>query len=490
VDVNASAFASTTVVGTLDFFEWNWDGDDSFEEDTGATATAQHTYRDLGEHTIQVRVTNSYGETGYDATGVSVIEPWIHSMGGAADDHIEAIAYDGEGNIYAAGWTLSYGEGSSDVLLLKYAPSGELLWAKTWGGTASDAAYAMCLVEGGIYLAGLTSSFGEGENDILVQCWGSSGTHYGSSVCGGTGYDQAMSIAFRGNKVYVAGVTDSWGAGQLDGVLIKYSTSCVLQWAKTWGGAEVDLFNAVTTSYDFMSHTTYIHLTGYTDSVSLAREVLYLRFLVDGSLSTQRTWDAGFDSQSQEGTSIASYGFSDVFIGGTIEHFTNSSLLLLRSGSSPFAKCWGTGNLSEVATGLLRRGDSIVLSGYTDSFGSGNAALLASFSLEGDLLATPIWQASDGDDRFYSICGFANNGLLVGGRCAKAEDGSWSQAMTGLVSPIGTWTDQALTLGSHPFVASEVVGGTLTNITDAVIDTGGGDDDALISLHHIPPPYP
>jgi hypothetical protein len=486
-DVNASAFASTTAVGTLDLFEWNWDNDDSFEEDTGAAATAQHTYSDLGWHTIQVRASNTYGESDIDATMVGVIEPWVHSMGGTAGDHIEAVAYDGEDHIYAAGYTTSYGSGGADVLLLKYTTSGELLWAKAWGGTASEAAYAMCLAGDQIYLAGLTSSFGEAGNDIFVQSWWiATGQPVNTSTWGGAGYDHATSIASRGDYLYVAGVTDSWGAGVLDGVLIKYNLSCGLQWAKTWGGTETDMFNAVTTSYNVMTQTTQIHLTGYTDSVSSAREVLYLRFLTDGSLSTQRTWEADFDSQSQEGMGIASYGFfGDVFIGGTIEHGTKNSLLLLRSGSSPFAKRWGSSSSDQVVTGLLRQGDSIVLSGYSNGFGSGNAALLASFSLTGDLLASPIWHASDDDDRFYAICGFANNGLLVGGYGARAEGGSWSQASTGLVSPIGTWTDQVIALESHPLYTNPAFG-TTTDITDAVIDSGGGGSDALISLHHIP----
>ncbi|KKK85569.1 hypothetical protein LCGC14_2771990, partial [marine sediment metagenome] len=39
------------------------------------------------------------------------------------------------------GWTLSYGAGSEDVLLLKYNSSGNLLWNKTWGGSGYEYAY-------------------------------------------------------------------------------------------------------------------------------------------------------------------------------------------------------------------------------------------------------------------------------------------------------------------------------------------------------------
>jgi len=344
----------------------------------------------------------------------------------------------------------------------------------------------MCIVDGDIYLAGLTSSFGAGGNDILLQHW-KSNSLYGSWTWGGADYDQAMSIASRGDMVYVAGVTNSYGAGMLDGVLIGYNTMDLQYWIKTWGGAENEQFNAVTTSYNFMTQTTLIHLTGYTDSVSSAREVLDLRFLDDGSLSWQRTWDTG-GSDSQEGTAIATYGLidPDIYIGGTIGEGIDRDLLLLVTGGNTFTRRWGASKTEEV-TGVLRRGDSIVLSGWTDSYGSGNAALLASFSSTGDVLGAQLWHVGGTDDRFYSICGFANNGVLLGGRCVAAEGGTWVPAIEPATPLGGMWTPQAFTLGSPPFGTSKPLG-TLTDITDAIIDTGGGEGDALISLHHIPSP--
>ncbi|HML17206.1 MAG TPA: SBBP repeat-containing protein, partial [Bryobacteraceae bacterium] len=67
---------------------------------------------------------------------------WTHSWGGTGTDTGNGVATDSAGNVYVAGSTTSYGAGGQDVLLLKYDPSGHLLWARTWGGPSNDYANA------------------------------------------------------------------------------------------------------------------------------------------------------------------------------------------------------------------------------------------------------------------------------------------------------------------------------------------------------------
>jgi uncharacterized delta-60 repeat protein len=80
-----------------------------------------------------------------------------------------AIEVGADGSIYVAGFTFSHGAGGGDALLLKFAPDGTLIWARTWGGFLSDALADMAIVpDGAIYLAGATNSFG-GNNAFLVK---------------------------------------------------------------------------------------------------------------------------------------------------------------------------------------------------------------------------------------------------------------------------------------------------------------------------------
>jgi PKD repeat protein len=61
--VNFNGAASNDADGPVAKFEWDLDGDGSFETDTGTTATTSHTYSTAGTRTVGLRVTDGAGET-------------------------------------------------------------------------------------------------------------------------------------------------------------------------------------------------------------------------------------------------------------------------------------------------------------------------------------------------------------------------------------------------------------------------------------------
>ncbi|MBN2334435.1 hypothetical protein JXL21_02670 [Candidatus Bathyarchaeota archaeon] len=66
-----------------------------------------------------------------------------------------------------AGRTASSGEGGEDMWLIKINSLGELEFDQTFGGSDADAAYGVVENgEAGFSLAGRTSSYGAGEEDI------------------------------------------------------------------------------------------------------------------------------------------------------------------------------------------------------------------------------------------------------------------------------------------------------------------------------------
>jgi hypothetical protein len=68
-----------------------------------------------------------------------------------------------------AGATNSFGAGSYDILLIKTDANGNIIWAKTYGGTGNDWAYSLQQISDvGYILAGLTNSFGAGDYDIFL----------------------------------------------------------------------------------------------------------------------------------------------------------------------------------------------------------------------------------------------------------------------------------------------------------------------------------
>lgn len=59
--VHFDASASVDLDGSIASFEWDWEGDDVYDEDTGTTAIASHYYEEPSEYVAHVRVTDDLG---------------------------------------------------------------------------------------------------------------------------------------------------------------------------------------------------------------------------------------------------------------------------------------------------------------------------------------------------------------------------------------------------------------------------------------------
>ena len=76
---------------------------------------------------------------------------------------------DSQGNVYVAAYMqqppsqLFY-----DMIIYKFSPAGEELWRTQWGCPRLEAVHGLAIQEGVAFLAGNTSSYGKGNNDVLV----------------------------------------------------------------------------------------------------------------------------------------------------------------------------------------------------------------------------------------------------------------------------------------------------------------------------------
>jgi hypothetical protein len=142
---------------------------------------------------------------------------WAKSNGGSSTDFGAATATDAFGNVYVAGSfyspTMTVGSttltnaGLTDIYLIKYDASGNVLWAKKAGGSGGD------------WASGLATDFAG--NVILV------GYYY--------------------NTTMLIGTITLPTAGQYDFFYAKYDAAGNLLWAKRGGGTQNDHAASVTT---------------------------------------------------------------------------------------------------------------------------------------------------------------------------------------------------------------------------------------------------
>ena len=94
---------------------------------------------------------------------------WTRSMGGSGIDKGDKIRYTKDGGLIVAGITTSAGAGRKDASLVKLDLEGNIKWAKSFGGERDDYFFDVkATLDGGFICVGETNSFNARGGDIFV----------------------------------------------------------------------------------------------------------------------------------------------------------------------------------------------------------------------------------------------------------------------------------------------------------------------------------
>ncbi|HKR03861.1 MAG TPA: T9SS type A sorting domain-containing protein [Bacteroidia bacterium] len=182
------------------------------QADDGGFAVSGYTISGAGGYDIYI--------VKFDAAGNML---WKKSFGGTANEYGYSIARTSDNGYIISGSTNSFGAGVDDVYLIKTNDIGDTLWTRTYGGSGNDQGYFLQQTfDNGFIVCGSTNSFGAGSNDVYIIKTDSSGNVIWSKTYGGSGNDNGHSIyQTLDNGYIITGVTESFGAGDSDVYLIK-----------------------------------------------------------------------------------------------------------------------------------------------------------------------------------------------------------------------------------------------------------------------------
>ncbi|MCF8354150.1 MAG: hypothetical protein K9H48_06835, partial [Melioribacteraceae bacterium] len=129
---------------------------------------------------------------------------WSKSYGGLGDDWIsQSIVPTPEGGFIMTGW-YSRDSSDTDVWLLKTNADGDTLWTKTFGGSAIDYGSDIVITsEGDFVIAGITESFGAGEDDWWLIKTDADGNEIWNRTFGGAEDDEDISISKTTDNGYI-----------------------------------------------------------------------------------------------------------------------------------------------------------------------------------------------------------------------------------------------------------------------------------------------
>jgi len=150
------------------------------------------------------------------------------------------------GAFYIGGYTESLGN-TSQGLIARMTPDGNLSWCKTFGGSAAEGVNQIVATpDGGFVAAGFIGSQGQGNNDIFVFRGTSQGSVVWSRLFGGPDNDYATGIDTTPDGGWIISAsTRSCGDIDGDGLLIKLDSNGNFQWSSKAGGNNADFVRGV-----------------------------------------------------------------------------------------------------------------------------------------------------------------------------------------------------------------------------------------------------
>ncbi len=338
---------------------------------------------------IVVGSTSSFGAANdawllkLDAVGAP---EWQRTLGGPASDAASCVQQTADGGFLVVGSTSSFGAGLSDVWVFKLSAAGDLVWQRTYGGSANDSAVALALTAAGeAYVAANTESFSyatrardfwvlkiSSNGDIIWQrqyggyttdfCANLEPTTDGGCIVSGTGY------GFEPPGPPYPASNPS---------ILKLAPNGDIQWQKRLGH-DLFFYNG---GWQALRQTTdggYV-VTGHTSSSGQGSTDLYVAKLQpNGDLAWIKTYGTARSEfngpivQTQDG------GFAVIAGTGWIYQYGEDLFLLKLSaaGDIQWQRGFG-GSLLESAAGLHQLSDGkFVFCGWTESFGAGGRDIL------------------------------------------------------------------------------------------------------------------
>ncbi len=318
--------------------------------------------------------TRSYGAGNYDIylikTDTSGIEQWSQTFGGSLNDEGRSVQQTTDGGYIIAGYTVSYGAGSSDIYLIKTDALGDTLWAQTYGGSNSDWGYSVQQTsDGGYIIAGSTWSYGPGYVAVYLIKTDASGTEQWSQTFGGSSYDYGYSVQQTSDGGYIiTGWTMSYGAGDYDVYLIKTNGNGNEEWHQTFGESVDDRGFCVQQTSDggYVITGTTMHYPNWYD-------VFLIKTDGNGNERWTRTfgglgWEWGFSVQQ---TSDGGY----IIVGKTDGAYSDDVYLIKTdgNGNEVWTQTFG-GSYFEYGYSVQQTSDGgYILTGETSSFGAGES---------------------------------------------------------------------------------------------------------------------
>jgi len=170
-----------------------------------------------------------------------------NQYGGTEDEDGRWMEQTADSGFIMVGSTTTYSVGGADIWLVKTDAYGNQQWQKSKGGTDFDFANMVKVTsDGGFIIAGFTDSYGAGDNDGWLVKTDANGNTQWSQTYGNSGFQEFEAIVQTADGGYACvGLNNSAGTDYYDVWLVKTNSAGVMQWQRNIGDGSYEIGNSI-----------------------------------------------------------------------------------------------------------------------------------------------------------------------------------------------------------------------------------------------------
>ncbi len=307
---------------------------------------------------------------------------WSRTFGGTAEDFGRALIQTNDGALLLAGYT--YDAGSADAFLIKTNSEGKKEWQQTYGETQSISCedVVTCIIQttdGGFALAGFSRSYGEGDPDAWLLKTNANGELQWSQTYGGPLWDQVESIVQAKDGGYI--LAGTLNIGELPSPsefwVAKTDSAGIITWNFTIGTRRDDYAYSVIQAID--GGYAVAGATILDADVSRNHEFWLVKIDSQGAIEWNQTYggeetDKAYSVVQTADGGYALLGKTDSFGAGSFDYWLVKTDA---NGNIMWNQTYGSINYENGLSILKTSDGGLVLIGYSESIVTFNPKFLA-----------------------------------------------------------------------------------------------------------------
>mgnify|MGYP006137324901 CR=1 FL=1 len=177
---------------------------------------------------------------------------FIYTFGGEQDEQGRDIELTADSGFIMVGATSSFGNGNSDIYLVKVDSNIKYQWSRAIGHFHLEFGHAVKQTkDGGYVICGYSNSKGNGSYDGYLVRTDDTGSVVWEKYYGGFDWDKFYDVELTPDGGFMlVGETNSFGAGDADAWIVKTDSLGNLEWEKFLGGKKKDIAHALISTKD------------------------------------------------------------------------------------------------------------------------------------------------------------------------------------------------------------------------------------------------